>query len=252
MSAIAEIILPQKNQQDTRPIAQVIPLQKPVQPEDHFDLVYSVVSRLRIVGNVFERGDLIGIGMVGLLEAAKRYRSSAGVPFRAFAEVRIKGALLDALRVTDWVGRTIRNRLRQLRAAERRLTQILGRAPEAIELAEALQLSLDEYAALRTRLACPESFLEDYSKDGAHWEDYFTTKDPSALETLCVHTTHYELQQALSNLPSREQEVIRLSFFEEATLKEIGLRLEVTEARACQLRAQGMNRMREALSKKTV
>jgi RNA polymerase sigma factor FliA len=251
MSAIAEIILPQQNQQDTRPLAQVISLQRPVQPEDHLDLVYSVVNRLRIAGNAFERGDLVSIGMVGLLEAAKRYRPCAGVPFRSFAEMRIKGALLDALRSTDWVGRTIRNRLRQLRAAEQRLSQTLGRAPNSSELAEALQLSLDELSLLRNRIACPESFLEDYSKDGAHWEDYFTTKDSTALDSLCEHERHHTLQQAIANLPSREQEVIRLSFFEEATLKEIGLRLGVTEARACQLRAQGVNRMREALNKKT-
>jgi RNA polymerase sigma factor FliA len=252
MSAIAEIILPQQNQQDNRPLAQVISLQRPVQPEDHFDLVYSVVNRLRIAGNAFERGDLVSIGMVGLLEATKRYRPCAGVPFRAFAEVRIKGALLDALRVTDWVGRTIRNRLRQLRATEQRLSQTLGRSPNSAELAAALNLSLNELSALRSRAACPESLLEDYSKDGAHWEDYFSAKEPNALEGLCSHEETHNLQQAIANLPPREREVVRLSFFEEATLKEIGLRLGVTEARACQLRAQGVNRMRETLSKKTV
>jgi RNA polymerase sigma factor for flagellar operon FliA len=250
MSAIAEIVFPQQNQLDNRPIAPVIPLQKWGHAEDHLDLVYSVVNRLRIAGNAFERGDLISIGMVGLLEAAKRYRPCAGVPFRSFAEVRIKGALLDALRVTDWVGRTIRNRLRMLRAADQQLTQKLGRSPDSVELADALGCSLNELSALKSRLACPESFLEDYSKDGTHWEDYFTTKDTSALDGLCGHEENQELMKALSHLPPREQEVIRLSFFEEATLKEIGNRLGVTEARACQLRAQGMNRLREALSKK--
>jgi RNA polymerase sigma factor for flagellar operon FliA len=251
MSAIAEIVLPQQNQVDSRPLAPVIPLIQPVRPEDHLDLVYAAVGRLRLVGNAYERGDLVSVGTVGLLEAARRYRSGAGVPFRLFAEVRIKGALLDALRVTDWVGRTIRNRLRLLKSTEHQMTQSLGRAPHADELAETMGISIEDLAALQTRATSPERFLEDYSKDGTSWEDLFTNKDQGALETLCERQKNEELQEVIAALPPREREVIQLSFFEEATLKDIGCKLGVTEARACQLRAQGLRRIKEALNKRS-
>jgi RNA polymerase sigma factor for flagellar operon FliA len=219
--------------------------------EEHLDLVGSVLSRIgqRIPAHV-DRADLQQAGVVGLLDAAAKYEPSTRVHFRAYAEIRIRGAILDALRGLDRVGRTIRRRINALRQAEQSLGQSLGRRPTHEELAEHLGMTLANLHALRTEAEAQQLSLEAPMQEGGSSiaDRLADASATNPLDALCHYSATQEVRRALAALPEREQSVIVMSFFEEKTLKEIGEVLRVTESRACQLRNQGISRMQKFLA----
>lgn len=252
MSAAQEFpMLPAQHHQHA--LAPVIPLSfSPRRAvEEHLDLVSVVLNRIgqRIPAHV-ERADLLQAGVVGLLDAAEKYEPSTRVHFRAYAEIRIRGAILDSLRGMDRVGRTLRRRINSLRHAERRLSQVLGRRPTDHELAEELGLSLEVLTAARVEAEVQVVSLETSGQEGspALVDRVTDHRASSALDALCEESLRAEVRRALRALPERERMVIELSFFEEKTLKEIGELLGVTESRTCQLRNQAVARLQKFLS----
>ena len=222
---------------------------------EYAPLVRYIANRLaaRLPENL-DREDLIQAGMIGLLDAIEKYDSGRDAQFRTYAEFRIKGAMLDDLRASDWVPRTVREHADRIAKAHTELAAQLGRAPEEVEIAERLGLSLEEYHALLLKARAINLLsLEDLSPaadDGDRGDIFDVLEDPFAtdpLEALSLQDMKRRLIQAIQALPEKEQLVLSLYYDEGLNLKEIGSVLGITESRASQIRTQSITRLRTAV-----
>jgi len=217
---------------------------------DHIGLVKSVASRLahRIPSHV-ELNDLIGVGIVGLMDAAGRYRPSLGVPFDAFARRRVQGAMLDSLRQLDWAPRSARKLRRDVDRTLAGLRHALHREPTAEEIAAGLGISADEYERVLEQLraidvGCIRPI--DGNPDGSLLELAIDPDDsPHAVLERAELRRH--LAAAILQLPERERYILSLYYEHELTLAEIGEVIGVGEARVSQLRTQAIGRLRSRL-----
>lgn len=225
----------------------------------HAPLVRRLALRLagRLPASV-ELDDLIQAGMMGLLDAIKRYREVATAQFETYATQRIRGAMLDELRRLDWMPRGVRERSRRVEEGIHRASQQLGRAPNEAEIAEALALTLEEYHALLQEAHGAQLIsLEDLGGDtdqlrgvpDAEPGDPLQVRDTDdPFDTLMAKGLRDTLIEAIDQLPEREQLLLGLYYQEGLNLKEIGLVLEVTEARVSQLRSQAIARLRNYMA----
>lgn len=198
-----------------------------------------------------EVDDLIQAGLIGLLDAAKNFDDTQGAQFETYAIQRIRGSILDELRQADWLPRNVRKNLRKIETAVSKLEQQFGRAPRETELAEHLQVPLDEYQhmlldARGYQLLHYEDFQE--SEDSDFFDSYLGV-DPQRgpLEALEDEGFRRNLVQAISALPDREKLVMGLYYEQEMNLKEIGEVLGVSESRVCQLHSQAVARLRSRM-----
>lgn len=197
-----------------------------------------------------EVDDLIQAGLIGLLDAAKNFDDTQGAQFETYAIQRIRGSILDELRQADWLPRNVRKNLRKIESAVSQLEQQFGRAPRETELAEHLQVPLDEYQhmlldARGYQLLHYEDFQE--SEDSDFFDVYVTENQTGPLEVLEDDRFRRHLVQAISALPEREKIVMGLYYEQEMNLKEIGQVLGVSESRVCQLHGQAVARLRSRL-----
>lgn len=187
------------------------------------------------------KDSLVQSGVVGLLEAAKRYDTTSVATFSTFSYYRVLGEMVGHLRSLDWVSRSVRHWGRIFADADRKLEQILGRPAQDEEVADLLGLTLDYYHKIAGQVANANLLsleeLETPSKEewrkeavGLHKEQPF---DP-ALETE-QNDLRRKLAAAMVGLPERQRQVVELYYFKEMTLKEVGEALGVTEGRACQI-----------------
>lgn len=214
---------------------------------EHYPLVRAIAGRMvrRFPSNV-DVDDLINIGTVGLIEALDRFDPSRGVPFRAYAEMRVRGAIVDALRASDWVPRSVRRKSMKLETARTRLRTHLGRDPDRAELARELEMSVEDLddlvggSAIR-RLVSLDGPVDD--EGGLTIGDQVGSDDPTIDDRWILRETTEEVQRAVTRLPEREQQVIILYYLRGMQLKEIGALLGVTESRVCQLCKQAVKRL---------
>jgi len=217
----------------------------------HVGLVKTLANRLasRLPSQV-EVSELVSVGVVGLIEAANRYQPSLGVPFDAFARRRIQGAMLDALRGLDWVPRSVRKLQREVGSAMSRLRHSLGHEPEAVEVAEELGLSLEEYERRLDELRFADlATARSASSDRPHEDLLDLAIDPEAgpYKRLERRELRARLARALAELPERERHILALYYEQELTLAEIGQVIGVGESRVSQLRTQAISRLRSLL-----
>lgn len=201
---------------------------------------------------MFSRDDLYGHAVIGLIDAVEKYDPGMGRPFEAYASLRIKGAVLDAVRSIDWLPRTVRQNETRLREAMSRYEATFGRSPTDEELCRELAISptqLDELLAA-TNASAIQSLdqlimeLGDLNFCGDSANNY--GKGPEACaEDSQVRTL---LQKAIEELPENERTTVALYYFEEMTLKEIGKVLGVTESRACQLHTKAILKLQTRLA----
>ena len=192
--------------------------------------------------------DLIQAGMIGLLDAAKRYEDNHGARFETYASQRIRGAMLDELREGDWMSRSSRKSQKDIEHALHRLEQRLGRTPLESEIADELGMDLDDYQSLLGKVRGTQLvYLEDMS-GGDEGEDFLerhvadSGADPFAL--LRDHRLRVALVEAIKALPEREQYIMGMYYEHDMNLKEIAAVLGVTESRVCQLHSQAIARLR--------
>lgn len=216
---------------------------------EHVGLVKALASRLahRIPAQV-ELSELISVGVLGLIDAAGRYRPSLGVPFDAFARRRIHGAMLDALRELDWAPRSLRKMRRRLDSAVAQLRHELQREPNEEEIASALDISEPEYDRVLDQLRAADlAVVKRSTSDGR--DELKVAIDPD--EGPHAHLERSELRamlaQAITELPERERQILALYYHEELTLAEIGQVIGVGESRVSQLRTQAIARLRASL-----
>lgn len=198
-----------------------------------------------------ERDDLYGAGVVGLIEAVERYDASRGIAFTTFAELRVRGAILDNLRSLDWASRTARRRSREVQDAYAQIEQERGRSASEEEVAERLNIPLADLREIMQDLCGLKiTDLDERSEEtGLSAIDTVCDTAASPLEEIEKKQRRSLLAKAIDKLPERERQVVALYYLEELTMKEIGEVLGVTESRVSQLRTQAVVRLRSNLSK---
>jgi RNA polymerase sigma factor for flagellar operon FliA len=198
-----------------------------------------------------EIDDLIQVGMIGLTDALSRFDAAQGVQLETFATQRIRGAMLDELRGTDWMSRGSRKQQRSIEAAVRRLEQRLGRAPQESEIAAEMDVSLTEYQQLLGKVRGTQLvYLEDMSGDDGdndYLDRHVGDEAANPLSQLQDHRMREALVAAIKTLPEREQYVMSMYYEHDMNLKEIAAVLKVTESRVCQLHSQSIARLRVKL-----
>jgi len=196
-------------------------------------------------------GDLIQDGVIGLIDAAHRFDESRGIKFETFAERRIRGAMIDALRKDAWP-RGVRRQRRELEAAREQLRRELGCEPSLADLAA--KMGSDEKRLGRTivRINTIEStspLANGENLDESTLPAALMPSEPEQPDTAYEKSeTRDRIRAAIESLPAREQKVIGLYYYQEATMKQIGAEIGVNESRVSQLHARAIRRLREALA----
>jgi RNA polymerase sigma factor for flagellar operon FliA len=213
-------------------------------------LAHQMIAKLP--ANV-EIDDLIQVGMIGLNDALCRFDPAQGVQFETFATQRIRGAMLDELRGSDWMSRGDRRHQRTIETAVHKLEQKLGRAPSETEIAAEMGMKLTEYQELLGKVRGTQLvYLEDMSGDDGD-EDFLdrhmVDADANPLGRLSDRKMREALVAAIENLPQREQYVMSMYYEHDMNLKEIAAVLGVTESRVCQLHSQSIARLRTRMRK---
>ncbi|BDT60610.1 RNA polymerase sigma factor FliA [Massilia varians] len=200
-----------------------------------------------------EVDDLIQAGMMGLLDAINRYEDNHGAQFETYAVLRIRGAMLDELRNSDWMPRSTRQNMRKVEAAMEALQQRLGRPASESEIAKSLKMSLADYQEMLGdggghQLLYYEDF-HDQGEDGGSdsFLDRYAVDDSDPLRSLLDTGFRQAVIDAIDKLPPREKMLMGLYYEEELNLKEIGAVMGVSESRVSQLHTQAVSRLRAAL-----
>jgi RNA polymerase sigma factor FliA len=195
--------------------------------------------------------DLVSAGVVGLMDAFAKFDPDKKVQFRSYAQFRIRGAILDSLRTLDWSPRELRRKGRAVEEAIRVLTARVGRAPGESEVAVEMGLSLDEYQQLLGDLKGLEigTLHVERNEDSGEEELAYVPSRPEEDPLFrCLRGELEErLTEAIDNLPDRERLVMTLYYYEEMTMREIGLALGVVESRVSQIHASAVVHLRAAL-----
>ncbi len=196
--------------------------------------------------------DLISAGVVGLIDAFSKFDHGKKVQFKSYAQFRIRGAILDSLRTLDWSPRELRRKGRAVEEAIRSLTQRLGRAPSEQEIAGEMELSLTEYQQLLGDLKGLEigSLHMERSEDSGDEELAYVPGSPEEdpLFRCLKGEMKQRLADAIDELPEKERMVLTLYYYEELTMKEIGLTLGVVESRVSQIHSSAVLRLRASLA----
>jgi RNA polymerase sigma factor FliA len=196
-------------------------------------------------------GDLVQDGVIGLIDAAHRFDESRGIKFETFAERRIRGAMIDALRKDAWP-RGVRRQRRELEAAREQLRRELGCEPSLADLAA--KMGSDEKRLGRTivRINAIEStspLANAENRDESTLPAALIPSEPEQPDTAYEKSeTKDRIRAAIESLPAREQKVIGLYYYQEATMKQIGAEIGVNESRVSQLHARAIRRLRDALA----
>ncbi len=220
---------------------------------DHMRLVDLVVERMvPQVPSFMNRDDMKSAAMEGLIDAANRFDSTKGAQFKTFAEYRIRGAILDEMRKLDWFSRSMREKQTKLAQTMLRLERQLGRSPEEDEMAEAMDMSLDEYHDLLAKvshLGCVSLHEAlDHTDEGRNFLDMLEdTSGPTPMELIENQEISHLLADLLEELAEKERLVIALYYYEELTQKEIAEIIGVSEGRVSQLHSQALLKLRVKL-----
>jgi RNA polymerase sigma factor for flagellar operon FliA len=192
--------------------------------------------------------DLIQAGMIGLLEAARKYDGGKGASFETYAGIRIRGAMLDEIRKGDWAPRSVHRNSRRISNAIKQVESEKGRDAEDAEVAACLGVSQEEYhSILKDSAGCRLFSYEEAVEKSESGYDMFEESSPSPVAGIERDAFQKHLAEAISHLPEREQLVLALYYDEELNLKEIGAVLGVSESRVSQLHSQAAARLRARL-----
>ena len=231
--------------------------QMPGSEEEHLLLEHLPIVRF-LARRIHERlpqhvdlEDLVSAGIVGLMDAFAKFDPAKNVQFRSYAQFRIRGAILDSLRVLDWSPRDLRRKGRAVEEAIRTLTARLGHSPGEADIAAELEMSIDEYQQLLGNLKGLEigTLHLERNEDSGEEELAYVAGRPEEDPLFCCMRGELEkrLADAIADLPERERMVMTLYYYEEMTMREIGLVLGVVESRVSQIHSSAVVHLRAAL-----
>ncbi|MGE0352306.1 MAG: sigma-70 family RNA polymerase sigma factor [Gemmatimonadales bacterium] len=220
----------------------------------YLGLVHAVTRQIAgRIGGAVDADDLLGPGMVGLLQALDSFDPARGVAFSTFALRRVHGEVIDELRRRDWAPRSVRARARRLQLAARALEARLGRRPSEAEMATALDIDLPTYWAWRNRVhdaavvSLQSASLEEERASPA--VNHPLAREENSLDRVTEDETRDRIQAALAMLPVKQRQVVSLYYFEELTLREIGEVMGITESRVCQIRSAAVSALRGLMNR---
>lgn len=220
--------------------------------KDYVPLVKFVAHRIasRLPSHV-ELDDLINSGILGLMDAIEKFEPARNIKFKTYAELRIKGAILDGLRDLDWVPRSLRRKKKDIEGAYHSLEQQMGRAATDEEVAVHLGIPLEElHKNLDELKGVTLGTFVEVGEDGEGESLISFVPDPDAEDphqTFQASEIKEILRTAMEVLPKKEKFVVQLYYFDELTMKEIGTLLNITESRVSQLHTKAMLRLRGKL-----
>jgi len=192
--------------------------------------------------------DLIQAGMLGLLDALKNYDPTQGASFETYAGIRIRGAMLDEVRHSDWTPRSVHKKSREVAMAIKAIEDQTSQTAKANDIAAYLGISVDEYHHVLQDSASSRFFsVEELAQAGDSFLDECEDVGVNPVERLTGNDFQLALAAAIEKLPEREKLVISLYYNEELNLKEIGEVLNVSESRVSQINSQAMLRLRAKL-----
>jgi RNA polymerase sigma factor for flagellar operon FliA len=220
---------------------------------EHLPIVRFIARRIheRLPQHV-EIEDLVSAGVVGLMDALSKFDPVKKVQFRSYAQFRIRGAILDSLRTLDWSPRDLRRKGRAVEEAIRSLTAQQGKAPTEAEVAAQMDMKLGEYQQLLGELKGLEIGTLHMERSGDSGEEdiaYIPARPEDGPLFRCLRgEMQQRLADAIGELPERERLVMTLYYYEEMTMKEIGLTLGVVESRVSQMHASAVLHLRATLA----
>jgi RNA polymerase sigma factor for flagellar operon FliA len=218
----------------------------------HADLVKRIAYHLvsRMPPNV-EVDDLIQSGMMGLLDAAKHYSATKGANFETYAGIRIRGAMLDEVRKSDWTPRSVHRNMREMANVVRKIENDQGKDASPVDIAAGLGVSIDDYHKLVQDAASCRLFSFDQmgsSDDESSPAEHARDEKPGPFDHVKDAGFRVAMATAIEGLPEREKLVLSLYYDEDMNMREIGGVLDVSESRVCQIHGQALVRLRARLA----
>lgn len=217
--------------------------------------VYYIAARIRErLPQHVELEDLVSAGVIGLLEASRSFDSSKNAQFKTFAKFRIRGAILDSLRESDWGSRSVRRRGREIAEATARLQARLGRQPTEPEIAQEMDLDLDHLRRIVAQIDVLQVAGQQVSanNDESGMMDVIESApnldDPDPFDLCLQGEMKSHLAEAIAKLSQREQLILSLYYREELTMKEIAKVVGVALSRVSQIRQAAVIKLRESLA----
>ena len=204
-----------------------------------------------------EMDDLIGWGLMGLLDAVDKFDHCQEVKFSTYASIRIRGAIIDQIRSLDWAPRSLRAMARKINMVKEKLRQETGAEPSYETIANELNISEEQVEETIVQLQSAQMMsLDDYlPAENAHEARKLdltaNASAPSPSQVAQRHERQEKLVEAIMKLPEQQQIVLNLYYYEELTLKEIGAVLNVSESRICQIHGAAMKVLRKVVQETT-
>ena len=213
----------------------------------HLGLVRKIAWHVHSrISSAIDLEDLIQTGTVALIESARSFEDRGEASFATYATMRIRGAMIDALRKSATMARSAMRRRREFNVVRASLEGVLGRAANDEEMAARLELTVDAYRlAAGTTSGIRHESIDDVYSDHSEW---FADASPDAFDTLAHRGLKAAVSAAIETLPTREALVLQLYFVEELSLEEIGMTLDVGAARICQIKKAALAKVRASLA----
>jgi RNA polymerase sigma factor FliA len=230
--------------------------------EEREQLILEHLPQVRLVARkIHERlpdsvclDDLLSAGVIGLINAIDNFDPRQNVKLKTYAEFRIRGAILDSLRQTDWAPRLKRRQAREFEAAIARAEQRLGRTPEEAEIAGELNLSLDEYRQKLTEMEALNigelEFIRDENETPVVLKYTASPEEESPAVSLERAELERLIASSIDRIPKVEKTVLSLYFYEELTLREIAEVMGIHLSRVSQIKSQAILRLRTSLARR--
>ena len=215
-------------------------------------LIRYVVGRVKVsLPATISIEDIAGYGVEGLINAVERYSPQKNTRFETYALIRIRGTILDKIRSQDFLPRSVRKKIKDIKDAQETLKQELGRTPTTTEVAQYLDMDVEKVNQLLSEDTTMTSIYDKRGNADDSVEIIDTIQDtnkPTPYEEAEEKNIKSELERALKRLPERERIIMVLYYQENMTLKEIGATINMSESRVCQLHAQGIMKLKNILS----
>lgn len=211
-----------------------------------------VVGRVKVtLPTTFSLEDITSYGIEGLIDAVEKYTIQKGARFETYALMRIRGTIIDKIRSQDFIPRSARKRIKDVKIVIEKLKQQLGRVPTSSEVGNVMGIPPEKVDEILSEETTVMSLYEKKNSGEESLEIIDTIQDDKSTtpaDELEQRDTKKELEQALKRLPERERMIMVLYYHQNMTLKEIGEMLEISESRVCQLHAQAIMKLKNILT----